>query len=54
MLTDRLLITLVHLRLGLPHAALGELYEVDRSPCPERSGRSAHCSRPATSRWPVP
>lgn len=29
--TDRLLVTLVHLRLGLPHAALGELYGVDRS-----------------------
>jgi hypothetical protein len=29
--TDRLLITLVHLRLGLPHAALAELYRVDRS-----------------------
>jgi hypothetical protein len=28
---DRLLVTLVHLRLGLPHAALAELYEVDRS-----------------------
>jgi hypothetical protein len=30
-LTDRLLVTLVHLRLGLPHAALAELYSVDRS-----------------------
>ncbi|MFE5828033.1 transposase family protein [Streptomyces erythrochromogenes] len=29
--TDRLLVTLVHLRLGLPHAALAELYDVDRS-----------------------
>ncbi|WP_251058570.1 transposase [Streptomyces sp. ISL-87] len=29
--TDRLLATLVHLRLGLPHAALAELFEVDRS-----------------------
>lgn len=29
--TDRLLITLVHLRLGLPHAALAQLYGVDRS-----------------------
>jgi len=29
--TDRLLVTLVHLRLGLPHAALAELYAVDRS-----------------------
>ncbi|MEU9190768.1 transposase family protein [Streptomyces sp. NPDC048484] len=29
--TDRLLVTLVHLRLGLPHAALAELYRVDRS-----------------------
>ncbi|MFD8897604.1 transposase family protein [Streptomyces ardesiacus] len=28
---DRLLVTLVHLRLGLPHAALAELYLVDRS-----------------------
>jgi hypothetical protein len=28
---DRLLVTLVHLRLGLSHAALAELYEVDRS-----------------------
>ncbi|MET8454581.1 transposase family protein [Streptomyces sp. NPDC005209] len=28
---DRLLITLVHLRLGLPHAALAQLYGVDRS-----------------------
>ncbi|MFF1834778.1 transposase family protein [Streptomyces sp. NPDC058231] len=28
---DRLLVTLVHLRLGLPHAALAELYGVDRS-----------------------
>ncbi|WP_406310724.1 transposase family protein [Streptomyces sp. NBC_00623] len=27
----RLLDTLVHLRLGLPHAALAELYGVDRS-----------------------
>ncbi|ROQ59591.1 DDE superfamily endonuclease [Streptomyces sp. 840.1] len=30
-LVNRLLVTLVHLRLGLPHAALAELYEVDRS-----------------------
>nr|WP_256178756.1 transposase [Kitasatospora aureofaciens] len=29
--TDRLLVTLVHLRLGLPHEALAELYRVDRS-----------------------
>lgn len=29
--TDRLLATLVHLRLGLPHAALAELYGVNRS-----------------------
>ncbi|WP_373428626.1 transposase family protein [Streptomyces sp. B1I3] len=29
--TDRLLITLVHLRLGLPHVALAELYGLDRS-----------------------
>jgi hypothetical protein len=29
--TGRLLVTLVHLRLGLPHAALAELYSVDRS-----------------------
>lgn len=29
--TDRLLATLVCLRLGLPHAALAELFEVDRS-----------------------
>ncbi|MGW2255439.1 transposase family protein [Kitasatospora sp. NPDC001660] len=28
---DRLLVTPVHLRLGLPHAALAELYRVDRS-----------------------
>ncbi|MFE5111431.1 transposase family protein [Streptomyces sp. NPDC056663] len=28
---DRLLVTLMHLRLGLPHAALAELYGVDRS-----------------------
>lgn len=28
---DRLLVTLVHLRLGLPHAALAEFYAVDRS-----------------------
>lgn len=28
---DRLLITLVALRLGLPHAALAQMYEVDRS-----------------------
>ncbi|MGW3044800.1 transposase family protein [Kitasatospora sp. NPDC001159] len=28
---DRLLVTLVYLRLGLPHAALAELYGVDRS-----------------------
>lgn len=31
MFTDRLAATLVHLRLGLPHAALAELYGVDRS-----------------------
>ena len=31
MFTDRLLVTLVHLRLGLPHAALAQLYGVDRS-----------------------
>ncbi len=31
MFVDRLLVTLVHLRLGLPHAALAELYGVDRS-----------------------
>ncbi|WP_158512324.1 transposase family protein [Streptomyces sp. Mg1] len=31
MFVDRLLVTLVHLRLGLPHAALAELYLVDRS-----------------------
>lgn len=29
--TDRLAATLVHLRLGLPHAALAELFDVDRS-----------------------
>ncbi|MFJ7495195.1 transposase family protein [Streptomyces sp. NPDC097727] len=29
--TDRLLVTLVHLRLGLPHAALAHPYGVDRS-----------------------
>jgi hypothetical protein len=29
--TDRLLVTLVHLRLGLPHAALAQLYGMDRS-----------------------
>jgi hypothetical protein len=29
--TDRLLVTLVHLRHQLPHAALAELYAVDRS-----------------------
>ncbi|MFE2993005.1 transposase family protein [Streptomyces sp. NPDC059262] len=28
---DRLLVTLVHLRLGIPHAALAELYGMDRS-----------------------
>ncbi|MES5824540.1 transposase family protein [Streptomyces sp. RG80] len=28
---DRLLVTLVHLRLGLPHAALAELFGADRS-----------------------
>ncbi|WP_381561270.1 transposase family protein [Streptomyces eurythermus] len=28
---DRLLVTLVHLRLGLPHAGFSELYGVDRS-----------------------
>ncbi|GGN55760.1 transposase [Streptomyces kronopolitis] len=28
---DRLLVTLVHLRLGLPHSALAEFYAVDRS-----------------------
>ncbi|MGG2463772.1 transposase family protein [Streptomyces sp. RGM 3693] len=31
MFTDRLLATLVHLRLGMPHAALAQLYGVDRS-----------------------
>ncbi|MGW8480035.1 transposase family protein [Streptomyces sp. NPDC055898] len=31
MFTDRLAATLAHLRLGLPHAALAELYGVDRS-----------------------
>ncbi len=31
MFTDRLAATLVHLRLGLSHAALAELYGVDRS-----------------------
>ncbi|GHE15906.1 helix-turn-helix domain-containing protein [Streptomyces alanosinicus] len=29
--TDRLLVTLTHLRHDLPHAALAELYRVDRS-----------------------
>lgn len=29
--TDRLLVTLVHLRIGLPHAALAELYGIARS-----------------------
>jgi hypothetical protein len=28
---DRLLVTLVHLRLGLPHAALAQMFRVDRS-----------------------
>ncbi|MCX5294309.1 transposase family protein [Streptomyces sp. NBC_00183] len=28
---DRVLVTLVHLRLDMPHAALAELYDVDRS-----------------------
>jgi hypothetical protein len=36
--TDRLLVTLVHLRLGLPHTALAELYGVDRSTVPDRPG----------------
>ncbi|MFC8953696.1 transposase family protein [Streptomyces sp. NPDC057101] len=40
--TDRLLVTLVHLRLGLPHAALAELYSVDR----------ATVSRESTRSWP--
>ncbi|MEL5953555.1 transposase family protein [Streptomyces sp. CLV115] len=31
MFTDRLAATLVHLRLGLPHAALAELHGADRS-----------------------
>ncbi|MFE7565614.1 transposase family protein [Streptomyces sp. NPDC057539] len=30
-LTDRLLVTLVHLRTGLPHAALAALYGIARS-----------------------
>ena len=29
--TDRVIVTLVHLRFQLPHAALAELYRVDRS-----------------------
>ncbi|MFD3469744.1 transposase family protein [Streptomyces sp. NPDC058682] len=29
--TDRMLVTLVHLRTGLPHAALAELYGAARS-----------------------
>ncbi|MGX5207787.1 transposase family protein [Streptomyces violaceus] len=28
---DRLLVTLLHLRLPLPHAVLADLFEVDRS-----------------------
>ncbi|GGV22576.1 hypothetical protein GCM10010260_73640 [Streptomyces filipinensis] len=35
---DRILVTLVHLRLGLPHAALAQLYGVDRSTVPDRPG----------------
>ncbi|MGW6399515.1 transposase family protein [Streptomyces sp. NPDC055134] len=36
--TDRVLITLVHLRTQLPHAALAELYEVGRSTVTEAIG----------------
>ncbi|WP_407077404.1 transposase family protein [Streptomyces sp. SCSIO 30461] len=31
MFIDRILVTLVHLRPGLPHAALAQMYGVDRS-----------------------
>jgi hypothetical protein len=40
--TDRVIATLVHLRLQLPHAALAELYRVDRSTV----SRAIHQVRP--------
>jgi hypothetical protein len=36
--TDRVLVTLVHLRTQLPHAALAELYAVGRSTVTEAIG----------------
>ncbi|WP_373297075.1 transposase family protein [Streptomyces brasiliensis] len=41
---DRLLATLVHLRLGLSHAALAQLYGLDLS-CPGRSAKPATTDR---------
>ncbi|MFC8126404.1 transposase family protein [Streptomyces sp. NPDC057302] len=50
---DRLLLTLVHLRHQLPQAVLAELFDVDRSPSPRPSGRSARCSQPVASPCPT-
>jgi hypothetical protein len=48
---DRLLVTLVHLRFGLPHAALAELCEMDRSTV----SKAIRAVRPllATADWPT-
>ncbi|MFF2401756.1 transposase family protein [Streptomyces goshikiensis] len=44
--TDRLLVTLVHLRDGLPHSALTELYDIARSTISGAiGGRHAGCWR---------
>ncbi|MCX5103694.1 transposase family protein [Streptomyces sp. NBC_00439] len=51
--TDRLLVTLICLRHQLPHAALAELYQVDRSTVSRRCGRYGPCSRPAASPSPT-
>ena len=41
--TDRVIVTLVYLRFQLPHAALAELYRVDRSTISRAVGRSGRC-----------
>nr|WP_326771212.1 transposase family protein [Streptomyces sp. NBC_01591] len=51
--TDRLLATLVHLRTGLTHEALGVLYEVGSSTIGRASPRSARCSPSGGSPFPT-
>lgn len=51
--TDRLVATLVHLRLGVPHEALAVAFGVDRSTVTRAVDRSDHCWPGVAVRWPA-